>query len=93
MKPRHDLEWSVLKPRKATLPDVYPATTRVHQIDVQANGLVCGVKSALPGWGRAHRCGRIVADAGALCRRCRERALTDEAIDRATKRLKEMNDT
>ena len=35
-------------------------------------------------------CGRIVADAGAFCRCCRERELTDEAIDRAIKRLKEL---
>ena len=37
-------------------------------------------------------CGRVVADAGGLCRRCRERELTDKAIHQATKRLKELQE-
>ena len=49
-----------------------------------------------PGQGLHYLCrtggGRIVADAGALCRRCRERERVDKAIDRATKRLEELKE-
>ena len=37
-------------------------------------------------------CGRVVADAGGLCRRCRERERMDEAIERANKRLEELEE-